>query len=94
MPLKAEFGSLHIFTIRRMPSDRNLVSLDASLVILTRVLHFEASQWQRPGSSDRPPRRLDRPSDLTAPPGRLDRVGWPHLLIKSSASVLWLNRVT
>jgi hypothetical protein len=30
----------------------------------------------------------------TAPPRRLDRPGWPHLLIESSASVLWLNRVT
>jgi hypothetical protein len=30
----------------------------------------------------------------TAPPGRLNRPGWPHLLVESSASVLWLNRVT
>jgi hypothetical protein len=30
----------------------------------------------------------------TAPPGRLERPGWPHLLVKSSASILWLNRVT
>jgi hypothetical protein len=30
----------------------------------------------------------------TAPPGRLDRPGWPHLLVESSASLLWLNRVT
>jgi hypothetical protein len=31
---------------------------------------------------------------VTGPPGRLNRPGWPHLLVKSSASVLWLNRVT
>jgi hypothetical protein len=56
-------------------------SLDASLAILMRVLRFEASQRQRPGWSDRPPGRLDRPR-------------WPHLLVESSASVLWINRVT
>jgi hypothetical protein len=77
-----------------MPSDRNLLSLDASLAIPTCVLRFEASRRQRPGRSDRPPGRLDRPDGQTAPPGRLDRPGWPHLLIESSASVLWLNRVT
>jgi hypothetical protein len=33
MPLKGEFGSLQIFFIRRMPGDRNLLSLDASLAI-------------------------------------------------------------
>jgi hypothetical protein len=64
-----------------MPSDRNLLSLDASLAIRTCVLRFEAPRQQRPGQSDRPPGRLDRP-------------GWPHLLVESSASVLWLNRVT
>jgi hypothetical protein len=30
----------------------------------------------------------------TAPPGRLNWPGWTHLLVESSASVLWLNRVT
>jgi hypothetical protein len=30
----------------------------------------------------------------TTPPGRLDRPAWPHLLVESSASVLWLNRIT
>jgi hypothetical protein len=64
-----------------MPGDRNLLSLDASLAITTRVLRFEASRRQRPGRSDRPPGRLDQP-------------GQPHLLVESSASVLWLNRVT
>jgi hypothetical protein len=36
--------------------------------------------------------RLARRSDR--PPGRLIWPGWPHLLVESSASVLWLNRVT
>jgi hypothetical protein len=54
MPLKGEFGSLQIFSIGRMPSDRNLLSLDASLAIPVCVLRFEASQRQRPGRSDCP----------------------------------------
>jgi hypothetical protein len=33
------------------------------------------------------------PSGQTAPPGWLNRPGWTHLLVVSSASVLWLNRV-
>jgi hypothetical protein len=37
---------------------------------------------------------LDRPDGQTAPSGLLDQPGWPHLLVESSASVLWLNRVT
>jgi hypothetical protein len=77
-----------------MPSDRKLLSLDTSLAIPTCVLCFEASRRQRPGRSDHPHGRLDRPSGQTAPPGWLDRPGWPHLLVESSASVLWLNRVT
>jgi hypothetical protein len=83
-----------------MPGDHSLLSLDASLVISTRVLCFEASRRPRPGRSDRPlgwldrPRRSDRLGGLTAPPGQLNRHGWPHLLVVSLASVLWLNRVT
>jgi hypothetical protein len=61
MPLEGGFGSLHVFTIERMPSDRILLSLDAGLAIPTRVLLFEASRRRRPGRSDRPPGRLDRP---------------------------------
>jgi hypothetical protein len=30
----------------------------------------------------------------TAPPGWLDQPGWPHFLVESMASVLWLNRLT
>jgi hypothetical protein len=52
MPLKGEFGSLQIFFIGRMSDDCNLLSLEASLVIPTRVLRFEASRHQRPGWSD------------------------------------------
>jgi hypothetical protein len=83
-----------------MLGDRNLLSLDASLAIPTCVLRFEASRHQRPGRSDRPPRRLDRPGQSDRPrrsdrpPGRLNWPGWPHFLVESSASVLWLNRVT
>jgi hypothetical protein len=83
-----------------MPSDRNLLSLDASLAILTHVVRFEASRRQQPGRSNdlpwavRAARRSDRPGGQTAPPGRLNRPGGPHLLVESSASVLWLNRVT
>jgi hypothetical protein len=46
------------------------------------------------GGQTAPPRRLDRACDQTTPPGRLERPGWLHLLVESSASVLWLNRVT
>jgi hypothetical protein len=44
MPLKGEFGSLQLFSIGRMSSDRNLLSLDASLAIATHVFLFEASR--------------------------------------------------
>jgi hypothetical protein len=67
MPLEGEFGSLQIFFIGRMPGDRNLLSLDASLAIPTRVLRFEASRRKRPGRSDRPPGRLDRPRQSDRP---------------------------
>jgi hypothetical protein len=59
----------------------NLLSLDASIAISMCVLRFKAFRWQRPGRSDHPPGRLDRPR-------------WPHLHVESSASVWWLNRVT
>jgi hypothetical protein len=42
-PLKGGFGSLQIFSIRRMPGDRTLLNLDASLAIPTCVLCLEAS---------------------------------------------------
>jgi hypothetical protein len=64
-----------------MPSDCNLLSLDGSLAIPTRVLRFEASQRQRPGRSDRP-RRSDRntwavePAWVTAPARRVFGLGF------------------
>jgi hypothetical protein len=41
MPLESEFGNLRHHSIGRMPGDRNLLSLDTSLAIPTRVLCFE-----------------------------------------------------
>jgi hypothetical protein len=43
MPLGGGFGNLRNIFIGRMPGDRNLLSLDASLAIPTRVLRFQAS---------------------------------------------------
>jgi hypothetical protein len=43
MPLEGEFRNLCHRSIGRMPGDRNLLSLDASLAIPTRVLCFEVS---------------------------------------------------
>jgi hypothetical protein len=64
-PLKGGFGSLEAFSIGRMPSDRNLLSLDASLAILTRVLRFEDSGLRR--------RTLVRPVLLTGQTGQTHR---------------------
>jgi hypothetical protein len=47
MPLKGEIEKLCHRSIGRMPGDRNLLSLDASLAILTRVLRFEDSGLRR-----------------------------------------------
>jgi hypothetical protein len=41
-----------------------------------------------------PPGRLDRPGGQIASHGQLNRPGWPHFLVESSVSVLWLKRVT
>jgi hypothetical protein len=43
MPLEGEIGNLCHRSIGRMPGDHNLLSLDASLTIPTRVLRFEVS---------------------------------------------------
>jgi hypothetical protein len=58
-----------------MPDDRNLLSLDASLAIPTRVLRFEASRRRRPGRSDRPLGGYTGPGDLTGP-RRSNRPSW------------------
>jgi hypothetical protein len=47
MPLEGEIGNLCHRSIRRMPGDRSLLSLDASLAIPTRVLHFEVFGLRR-----------------------------------------------
>jgi hypothetical protein len=47
MPLEGEIGNLCHRSIGRMPVDRNLLSLDASLAIPTRVLRFEVSGLRR-----------------------------------------------
>jgi hypothetical protein len=47
-----------------------------------------------PGGQTTPPGWLERPGNQTAPPGWLDWPGWPYLLVESSASVLWINRIT
>jgi hypothetical protein len=47
MPLEGEIGKLCHRSIGRMPGDRNLLSLDASLAIPTRVHRFEDSGLRR-----------------------------------------------
>jgi hypothetical protein len=47
MSLKGEIGYLCHRSIGRMPSHRNLLSLDASLAIPTRVLRFKVSALHR-----------------------------------------------
>jgi hypothetical protein len=69
MPLEGSIGSLQVFSIGRMSCDRNLLSLDASLAIPTRVLRFEDSGLRR--------RTPVRPVLLTGQTGthRSDRSG-------------------
>jgi hypothetical protein len=47
MPLEGEIGNLCHRSIGRMLGDRNLLSLDASHAIPTRVLRFEVSGLRR-----------------------------------------------
>jgi hypothetical protein len=69
MPLKGEFGNLCPRSIGRMPSDRNLLSLNACLALSTRVLRFEVSELHRhtPVIGQTGTHRSDR-SDVAAPP--------------------------
>jgi hypothetical protein len=64
-----------------MPGERTSCSLDASLVIPTRVLHLEASGALRPQTG-----QTSSPNQ----PGRF----WPDSHARSSASALWLSQVT
>jgi hypothetical protein len=56
MPLEGKIENFCHRSIGRMPGDRNLLSLDASLAIPTRVLRFEDSGLRRRTPSD-----LDQP---------------------------------
>jgi hypothetical protein len=64
-PLNGGFGSLQAFSIGRMPGDRNLLSLDASLAIQICVLRFEDSGLRR--------RTPARPVLLTGQTGQTNR---------------------
>jgi hypothetical protein len=96
MPLEGEFGNLCHRSIGRMPSDRNLLSLDASLAIPTRVLRFEVSGLRR--------RTPVRPVLLTGQTGtyRSDRLDPPvrpvwsccSFVFGSSVLALWINQGT
>jgi hypothetical protein len=46
-----------------------------------------------PGGQTTPLGGCTGPGSLTAPPGRFNWPGWQHLLVESSASILWLNRI-
>jgi hypothetical protein len=96
-PLKGGFGSLQAFSIGQMPSDRNLLSLDASLAIPTRVLHFED-----PGLRRRSP---VRPVLLTGQTGQTHQSDRSDPLVRpvwrccstvygSSVLALWINQGT
>jgi hypothetical protein len=58
-----------------MLGDSNLLSLDASLAIPTRVLRFEASRRQQPWQSDRPSWAVEPPWVAT-PPRRVFSLGF------------------
>jgi hypothetical protein len=80
-PTKGTLGICLHSTIGRMPSDHSSRSLDASLAIPTRVLRFEASGALRPQTGQ------------TGSPNRSGRFR-PNSHARSSASALWLSRVT
>jgi hypothetical protein len=96
MPLEGEIGNLCHRSIGWMPDDRNLLSLNASLAIPTRVLHFEVSGLRR--------RTPVRPVLLTSQTGthRSDRSDPPVKLVwsccisvfGSSVLALWINQGT
>jgi hypothetical protein len=95
-PLKGGLGSLCHRSIGRMPGDRNLLSLDASLAIPTRVLCFEDSRLLR--------RTLVRLVLLTGQTGthRSNRSDPPVRPVRrccsavfgSSVLALWINQGT
>jgi hypothetical protein len=78
---KGTLGNCLHSTIGRMPDDRTSLSLDASLAIPKRVLRLEASGALRPQTGQ------------TGSPNRSGRF-WLDSHARSSASALWLSRVT
>jgi hypothetical protein len=96
MPLEGEFGSLCHHSIGRMPGDRNLLNLDASLAISTRVLRFEVSELR-----GRTPVRPVLPTGQTGT-HRSDRSDSPVRpvwsccisVFGSSVLALWINQGT
>jgi hypothetical protein len=96
MPLKGEIGNLFHHSIGRMPGNRNLLSLDASVAIPTCVRRFEVSGLRR--------RRPVRPVLLTSQTGtrRSDRSDPPVRpvwsccisVFVSSVLALWINQGT
>jgi hypothetical protein len=96
MPLEGEIGNLCHRSIGRMPGDRNLLSLDASHAIPTRVLRIEVS-----GPRRRTPVRSMLLTDQTGT-HRSDRSD-PHVrpvwsgcisIFGSSVLALWINQGT
>jgi hypothetical protein len=96
MPLEGEIGNLCYRPIGRMPSDRNLLSLDASLAIPTHVLRFEVSVLHH--------RTTVRPVLLTGQTGT-HRSDWSDPLVRpvwsccisifgSSVLAIWINQGT
>jgi hypothetical protein len=93
MPLEGEIANLCHHSIRRMPGDHNLLSLDASLAIPMRVLRFEVSGLRR--------RTPVKPVLLTGQTGThwsdpLVRPVWSYCIsvFGSSVLALWINQGT
>jgi hypothetical protein len=93
----------HLITRDTSPSRADLEvfvisSSDGCPVTATCLASTQALRSRRVSSASKHlgagPSNLIGPGGLTAPPGRLNRPGWPQLLVESSASVLWINRVT
>jgi hypothetical protein len=81
MPTKGTLGICLCSTIERMPGDHTSRSLDASLAIPTRVLRLEDFGALRPQTGQ------------TSSPNRSGQF-WPDNHARSSASSLWLRRLT
>jgi hypothetical protein len=96
MPLEGEIRNLCHRSIRRMPGDRNLFSLDASLTIPTRVLLFEVAGLRR-HTPVRPvlltgqtgTHRSDQSDPLVCPVWSCD-----ISVFGSSVLALWINQGT